>query len=339
VIRVYSRADGISWDRSEALRGLAAAMPGALVVALGDVGLGSALALGTLCVALLGVPPNRSARAQLFAGGVLYAGGYALGTIVVAWPVVAIVALAAAAYAAVVNAYRGALARLLPALVVPAFALGMNHPAPPGLLLAVVFLAASLWTTIVTVLWPAAPAHVASAPVYGAAPPRPSLDARVYGALFAIAGAAGLAIGFAAGFVHVAWTAGAALLIMRPTPDLTARRSAERVAATFLGITAAAVAVRLDPTSIAISVVVAASVAAIIGTRTSAWYLSSAGTGLVVLLMSGVSTSGSFAETYAERLVETATGAALAMIFGVLVPRLIWARRPQSSVRGDPRRP
>lgn len=336
-------APGVAWDRSEALRGLACAIPGAVVAALWDVGLGCALVLGTLCVALLGVPSRRAARPRLFVGALLFAGAYALGATVVAWPVVAVVALAALAYAAVINASRGPLARLVPALVVPAFALGMNHPVPAGLVLAATFLAGGLWATIVTTFWPAPRTAPPTSPAPAAPPPMPAANApaattavahrptatrdpRPYAVLFALAGAMGLSIGFVVGFVHVAWSAGAALLIMRPVPDLTARRSIERVVATFLGITAAAAVMWLDPSSIGIAIVVALALALIVGTRTSTWYLSSGGTGLVVLLMAGLSGSSAFEATYTERLVETAIGAMLALLLGVLAPRLLASR-------------
>jgi uncharacterized membrane protein YccC len=142
-------------------------------------------------------------------------------------------------------------------------------------------------------------------------------------AMFALAGAIGLAIGFRADLVHVAWAAGAALLIMRPVPDLTVGRAAARVVATFAGITVAALIATFDPTTLGIAVVTALAVAAIIGTRTSRWYLSSAGTGLVVLLMSGVSGADALATTYRERLLETAIGAALAIGFGVVLPSVL----------------
>ena len=324
--------DGITWDRSEAIRGVACAIPGALVAALWDVGLGCALALGTISVGLLGVPPARSARARLFVGALLFAAGYGAGTIVVAWPALAVLATAVAAYASIAYAGHGALARLLPALVVPAFVLGMNHPALAGLIVAASFVVGGLWATVVTVLWPSsmriAP-RASAAPAPGDAPPaeRPATpDPRVYAVLFALAGAVGLVIGFVAGFVHVAWTAGAALLIMRPVPDLTARRSIERVIATFLGITAAAVLIRFDPSSVGIALVTVGALGVIFATRSSTWYLTSGATGLVVLLMAGVAGTTGFTETYLERLLETAVGAALALLLGVLVPRLLASR-------------
>jgi hypothetical protein len=52
--------------------------------------------------------------------------------------------LAAAAYAGVLLAARTRAAGLVPALLLPALALGMNHPAPDGFVAAAVLLAGSV---------------------------------------------------------------------------------------------------------------------------------------------------------------------------------------------------
>ncbi len=140
--------------------------------------------------------------------------------------------------------------------------------------------------------------------------------------MYALAGAIGLAIGFALEVVHVAWAAGAALLIMRPVPDLTLSRAIGRVVATFVGITVAVIVAALDPSNIGIAVITAVAVAAVVGTRGSNWYVSPAGIGLVVLLMSSLSGPDALAMSYRERLVETAIGGGLALLFGVLIPTL-----------------
>ena len=84
----------------------------------------------------------------------------------------------------------------------------------------------------------------------------------------------------------------------------------------------------LDPTDLAIATVAAIAIAGVVGTRTSDWYVSSAGTGLVVLLMSSLSGPEALTITYEERLIETAVGATLAIAFGVLAPALIVRSSP-----------
>jgi uncharacterized membrane protein YccC len=82
------------------------------------------------------------------------------------------------------------------------------------------------------------------------------------------------------------------MFIMRPDPGLLASRALGRVAATFAGVLVAALVVRRGPTEVALALIVVSALAAMIGTRTSRWYVASGATGLVVLLMAGVTSTG-----------------------------------------------
>jgi hypothetical protein len=82
-----------------------------------------------------------------------------------------------------------------------------------------------------------------------------------------------------------------------------------------------------------------AAIAATVAVRTSRWYAFPAGTALVVLLISGVAGRQVFQISFAERLLETAIGAGLALTFGVAFPAAVremmgseptgWTRRAQ----------
>jgi uncharacterized membrane protein YccC len=54
-----------------------------------------------------------------------------------------------------------------------------------------------------------------------------------------------------------------------------------------------------------------AAIAAMVAVRTSRWYVTGAGSGLIVLLISGIAGTHSFEVSTAERLLETALGAPL----------------------------
>lgn len=56
---------GISWNWDEARRGVFCALPSPALLLGVDVSLGIVFALGTLPVALLGVPPRRAQRPRL----------------------------------------------------------------------------------------------------------------------------------------------------------------------------------------------------------------------------------------------------------------------------------
>src|SRR4051812_13222527 len=329
---------GISWDWAEAGRGALCTLPGAAILLGVDVSLGMIFALGTLPVAMLGVPASRKRRPRLGLIGLVFAIAYSLGSLLGLNEALAIAGLTVLAYGGVLVSSRNAVGRLLPGLVLPAIALGMNHPAPSGFVAAGVMLAGSVWATLVTWAWPAG--HASAVSNSRPAPPSdPALArraARIYALLFAAAAGIGLALGYLLDFGHIAWVAAAAMFIMRPDPSVLASRALGRTAATFAGVIAAGLIIRHGPTEIAIAIITVGAVSAMIAVRTSRWYVASAGSGLVVLLVSGVSGASAFAVSFRDRIVETALGACLALTFGLIVPYTIgWITRKRASASLD----
>ena len=122
------------------------------------------------------------------------------------------------------------------------------------------------------------------------------------------------------------------MFIMRPNPGLLASRALGRTVATFAGVLAAGLLLRRGPTEIALAVITVAAIAAMVAVRTSRWYVTGAGSGLIVLLMSGVASTQVFEMSFAERLLETALGAGLALSFGVALPAgLGWLGRQRAA--------
>jgi hypothetical protein len=72
--------------------------------------------------------------------------------------------------------------------------------------------------------------------------------------------------------------------------------------ATFAGVVAAGLVLHRGPAEIAIAVVTVAVIAAMVAVHTSRWYVTGAGSGLLVLLISGISGTHVFDVTFAERL-------------------------------------
>ena len=212
-------------------------------------------------------------------------------------------------------------------LVVPGFAVGMNEPVPDGFVIAAMFLAGGLWATFVSVMWhpapggPEAPARFSSL----GGPEHDERTKRIYAVCFALAVGIALTIGFAKDFQHVAWAAAACAFVMRPDPGLLASRALGRALATILGVCAAAVLFKQGLGEAALAAVTVFTVSAMIATRTSPWYVTSAGTGLLVLLMSGVSSTQQFQLSFHDRILETVIGAGLALLLGVVAP-LVLAR-------------
>jgi hypothetical protein len=317
---------GIAWDWSGAARGALSALPGGAIV-LGDVTLGIIVALGSLVVAMLGVPPVRKNRPRLGLVGLAFAAAYSLGSVLALWSVAAVVGLVVLAYLGVEVSVRKPAARLLPALLLPALALGMNHPAPGGLVAASVMLAGCAWATVVTYAWPESQPPTVNATAADAAPEQAGATraARVYAFLFAAAAGIGLVLGYLLDLTHVAWSAAAAMFIMRPEPGLLTSRAVGRVAATFAGVVTAGLIIRRGPSEILVAVLVVAAISAMVAVRTSRWYVAPAGSALIVLLLSGASSRSAFHISFSERLLETAIGAALALTFGIALPRLVHA--------------
>jgi hypothetical protein len=327
---------GIAWDWAEARRGGLCTLPAAVIMLAVDISLGMCFALGTLVVAMLGVPASRSQRPRLGLVGLAFALAYGLGSVLGLWEVAAVAALAVLAYAGVLLSVRNAGAKLLPALLLPGLALGMNHPAPDGFVLAAVLLAGSAWATLVTYAWPQTrpPAVAETTPAQEPDPARARRSAHVYAILFAAAAGVGLALGYLLDLIHVAWAAAAAMFIMRPDPGLLASRAVGRVIATFAGVVAAGLILRRGPTEIALALVTLSAISAMVAVRTSRWYVAPAGAALVVLLVSGLAGEDVFAVSFVERLVETAIGAGLALAFGVALPSLVrWVDRRRTGVK------
>jgi uncharacterized membrane protein YccC len=123
------------------------------------------------------------------------------------------------------------------------------------------------------------------------------------------------------------------MFIMRPEPGLLASRAVGRVLATFAGVIAAGLIIRRGPTEIAVAVLVVAAIGAMVAVRTSRWYVAPAGSALIVLLLSGATSRSAFDISFAERLVETAIGAALALTFGIAIPYVLKATGLVHAVR------
>jgi len=98
------REAGITWDWAEAGRGVLTALPAAVIMLAVDVSV--VFALGTLPVAMLGVPPHRAQRPRLGLAGLAFAVSYALGSVLGLQDVVAVVAVTVLGYAGVVFSAR-----------------------------------------------------------------------------------------------------------------------------------------------------------------------------------------------------------------------------------------
>ena len=124
--------------------------------------------------------------------------------------------------------------------------------------------------------------------------PRRRARRRVCAALFALAAGIGLTLGYALDLVHAAWAAAAAMFIMRPDHERRRGRGDDRRPRQPLVRDARRIGAPRPPPR--------------------AWQARDA-----------------FEVSFVERLLETALGAALALLFGVATPALLRARSRAAS--------
>ena len=318
IMGVMTRDRAISWNWSEALRGTICALPAAVVLLAINVNVGIVFAIGVLPVALMGVLPSNKQRLQALLLGIAFAVVYFLGTLVSQVPLVAVVALFGAAYGGVMLASEKPIGRAVLGLMLPALAVGLSSAPAQGLSVSLVMLVGALWATVVTMFWPE---HGASA---GQPPPTPDRHrTRTYALLLASAASLALLLGYAFDFRHLGWAPAAVVLVMRPQPDLLTSRGIGRVLATLAGVVFAWLVVRYQLPEPLLGVLVVGIIAAILATRTSRWYVTSAGTATLVILLIGASAPNVLGYTLTERLRDTLLGVALAYVFGVAVPLVL----------------
>lgn len=313
----------LSWQWSAALLGFVAAVPAATVVLLADPARGLALSAGVLPAAMFGIPGPRRARIRLLLLGTIVALGILLGSIVAGWPAIAVAGIVVLAVGASAAAARVRSAQVLPVLALPMVGVGFSYPdLASGAQLAGTMLLGSVYVWLVSLAWPVRPAG----PTPPEAPHDPGwLD---YGIRLGLAGGIAAAIGFALGVEHVGWACAACLLVMRPLPDMVRSRGLDRLVDIALGSSIATAIVVYLPYPGVLAVAVLVLVTAMAATRGSRRYVTPAFTTAIVFLLLLYGNPQDAQHRFDERLVETAVGVGLALLFGVVVP----------SVRKSPRR-
>jgi hypothetical protein len=315
----------IVWDWSLALLGALYAAPG-VVLTLTDPTKGLALAVGVLPAAAFGIPGPRRARVVTVVLGVLIGASMTLGAFLAQFPIVAVPAIFALSVGAALIAPRGKLGRLGLGLCLPMVGIGLSFSDPAEAAgLGALMLAGSLYAYLVSLLWPNKPPPpgqpTATTP---AAPANSSLD---YGIRLGLAAAIAAGIGFALHLEHVGWACAAVLLVMRPAPDMVRSRGLDRTLSVLAGATAACLLILTTPTNPVLAGSVAVALTALAATHPSHRYLTPTFTTFVMFLLLLNGSPQDAEHRFLERLTETILGVGLALIFGVLVPRLRRQRR------------
>jgi len=154
-------------------------------------------------------------------------------------------------------------------LAVPLIGIGLSYDDPRETVgVALLMFLGSVYGYLVSLAWPSRPAPEARE--------RGSVGSRAmlgYGVLLGLAGATAAAIGFLLHLDHVGWPCGAALLVMRPAPQLLRLRGLDRVWAVLVGATAGGLLVLADPPSAVLAAAVVVALAALAATKGSQRYV------------------------------------------------------------------
>ena len=285
-----------------------------------------ALALGVLPAALVGVLPRRRARVAIVVFGVLIGVPIFIGGALAGVPALAVAAIAALGVASAELAKRSRVGMIVMNVSLPMVGVGLSY-ADVGKVAGIcaLMVAGSAFACAVSMLWPERPPGPPRE-----APPAPTLE---YGVRLGLAGATVAAIGFLLDLEHVGWACAAALLVMRPAPEMQRLRSVGRIAAVALGALLAVALVRSGPAAGVIALAVLAAIVLAAGTHHSRWYVTAGFTTFLVFLLLLYSSPEDAGSRFGERVVETVLGVGVAYLFGLMIPQ--WLRVTGAPARDD----
>jgi len=306
------------WDWRLAALGAGCALPGALV-ALSDPGNGMAIALGTLPAAAVGIRGPRSSRWVVLVVGACIGLGMTVGAVLAQSPVLAVSGLFVLCLGSAVLCSKAPVGRLLMTLAVPMVAAGLSYgddvAVAVDLMLLMIGGAAYGW--LLTLVWPPRSTGDPAATVLS---PRPAMVE--YGVRLGLAGATCAAIGFSFDLDHKGWATAACLLVMRPTVEMTRLRGVGRAVSVTAGALAAWAMERAEAGAAVVAAATFVALSALAATRPSRWYVTGGFTTFLVVLMLVYGRPDQATGRLVERATETVVGVSVALLFGVLVPRL-----------------
>lgn len=266
--------------------------------------------------AIIGLAPTRRRRLRVIALGLITGLPLMLGSVVSSVPWLAVTSIFVLAVCAVILARIAPIGSIALVLSLPMVGVGLSYgDRGVGLELSVLLVAGSVYAAAVSMLWPAR--DVPAGERSGATP---SLD---YGVRLGAAAAIAAAVGFMFDLEHVGWATAAVLLVMRPGAEQTTVRMVGRLASVCIGGAVAVCLVASGSNPIVYSAAIVACVAAAAATHTSRWYVTSAFTTFLVLLLLVSPSPRDAGFRLNERLVETVLGVGLAWLFAVVLPAVL----------------
>ena len=303
----------VAWSWSGALLGALCALPAAAVT-LNDVPNGLAFAVGVLPALVVGIQPTRRQRPRVTIIGALAGASIVAGSILAHQPWLAVGGVFVLALAAAELARRRPIGQLALMLALPLVGVGLSYTdLDEAAGLALIMTIGAAYAGLVSMAWPERPAQ-----------PRPPAApiGRDYGLRLGLAGAIAAAIGFALDLDHAGWACAAALLVMRPSAEMTQLRSIGRLAAVAAGAAIAALLVTQTTSATLYALPTVIALAAAAATRGSRWYITPGFTTFFALSLLIYDDPSESTSRFNERVLETALGVALAYLFGLVIPAM-----------------
>jgi hypothetical protein len=254
-----------------------------------------------------------------------------LGSALAGWPWLAIIGIFLLSLVTTELARRRPAGRLALVLALPLVGVGLSFEGElrNALGLALIMTAGAVYAWAVSLIWPERP------------PPVPTADGPVpghgYGLRLGLAGATAAGLGFALDLDHLGWPCAAALLVMRPSSEMTQLRSLGRVASVLVGAAIAVAFVEHAPGAVADALAVVLVVTGAAATRTSRWYVTSAFTTFLVIVLLGQADPDAAVQGFDQRVNGTILGVALAYLFGMVMPAIAQQRTSRNQARAETR--
>ena len=207
-------AKPIQFTRQDTLHAAIGVIPGFVLICFGYLTPGIAFAIGLLLTSLLGIAPGRKLRLIYGVLGCLFGVGVYIGSYIVnlhtIW-IAALIFLVVSFVATIVSSKRPA-GGLLLALIIPSLAVGTSYSSSEALGLTKAFMLGSIWSSLVSLMWPEFPPSKETRERLMALQPA---NVKTYGLLLGLAAATSVLVGYHFDAAHAGWVATAAMLIMR----------------------------------------------------------------------------------------------------------------------------
>jgi hypothetical protein len=327
-----SKNMGFSFSKEDGIHAALAVIPSIILILLGNLSFGIALAIGTLPTSQLGIAPKRKQRIAFSILGCLFGIGIYIGSFVALINSIWMAGLVffVVAFISAVLAARKPIGAIMLALILPAMTVGFGFSKETALSLTFAFVLGSLWSGFVTLFWPEEDKVANKDGMKAFVADKP----KQYGVLLGLAAATAIFYGYFISPEFIAWTATAAMLIMRPLYGMVKTRGFWRAVATVIGGILAIITITMQLPNIITAALVLIVMVIIIGTSKSGWWLMPLGTAFFILTLSllGETDSTDIKIAGWERITDNVVGAGIALFYGLLVP-LILKRHSERKIK------